>query len=285
MVVNSEHKKLRGVMCRKRRKMKKSNIVMVLGMGVGLVASVANAALLDYEGFNYDTNKLAGLDGGTGWDSYWVVSTDTDLSNDDTSLSFSGVPTTGDRMLDSGGFGAIRNLESSFVMNAEGNVLYVSMLLNKGSTGYTYGESMQLQLANGSNARFNMGVGSDEKFFLSVGGSANVIGTKAASADTTYLMVAKVTSSLTMQTASMKIYGPEDAIDASEPVDWDITSTGYTGYNLYMLGINGASNLSGASIDEIRVADTWTDAIPEPTAAGLLGMGTLMALLLRCFRR
>lgn len=265
--------------------MRKISVVVMMGVALGLLMPPANATLLDYEGFNYDTNKLAGMTGGAGWGSAWADDdTDTDLSNDGTSLNFSGIPTTGARLLDSGGFDAKRNLGSSFVMNAEGNVMYIGMLLNKGSVASSSSEWMELSLANGSNKRFKMGVGSDDKFYVEVGGGANVAGTKTASADTTYLMVAKITSSTSSQTAQLKIYAPGDVVDASEPGAWDVTDTGFTGYNLYMLDIVGGSNVSNGSMDEIRVADTWADAIPEPAAIGLLGMGAFAALLMRRFR-
>lgn len=257
----------------KEEKMRKLSVVLMMGVVIGLFVPAADAALLVYEGFDYAGTTLAGMTGGTGWGTAWAdPDFDLNLSDDDVSLnsaSFPFVP-VGDRVFDSGGGTANRNLSSSFVMNAEGNVMYFSMLMRKDDISAGSWEWLQVGLANGPDTRFKMGIGSNDKFYIEVGDDGKGESSGTATAGTTYFLVGKLVSGTNTQNAYLKVYAPGDVVDASEPGTWTATDTGFTGFNLYLLELSLGSNVVDGAIDEIRVGETWADVAPPVEPVDLL---------------
>jgi hypothetical protein len=119
-------------------------------LAVESITPTAKAALIAYEGFDYEnsgSSALLGKSGGTGWPGAWIDGGGTagnagfTVSQDDVSLDSATYPfePIGDRALAAGtGVSGSSNsmrisriLPSTFDMGVEGGVLYASFLMQK----------------------------------------------------------------------------------------------------------------------------------------------------------
>ncbi len=264
--------------------------ILLIASALMLVTGIAQADLLEYEGFDYTGTDLDDQNGGSGWEGAWINdsgSFDGHLSNDDTSLDSAAFPftPTGDRIEGNGGT-ALRDMGTNFEMGGEGNVVYVSMLMRKNSTALTAGENVEFSFlgnSNMNNQRLRMGITSTDNFFVASGlqgGESASFGTVAA--DTTYFLVAKIVSSASGNDQFfLNAYAPGDTVGSSEGT-WDANVAGVTGVILDQIRLNiGDGTGMVGSIDEIRIGETWGDVVPEPATTGLLMLGATVTMLIR----
>lgn len=237
-----------------------------MGIVAGSFLSSVYAAPQCYEGFDYAGASLNGKSGGSGWDGAWSdPEGGLTLSGDGTSLEFSASlkPGIGARVSDSNGGGATRKILNPVDLNQEGTVTYISMRVNKGSIAASSSEYIELNLAHGTSIRFEMGIGSNDKFYVEVGVPATKPeSVEAASANTTYLLVAKIVSGVATDTAYLKAYESGSTPDASEPATWTVSDTGNTGFALDTLRLSMGTAINASAIDEIRIGTTWESVVP-----------------------
>ena len=236
---------------------------------LGLFAVITQAALLDYEGFDYSgTTALHGQNGGSGWSSAWD-DTNGDfahLTNDDTSLNSDAFTFTpvGVRVEGQGGE-ARRNLSSVIDMSQDG-VIYFSALMRKNSTAASSDEDVLLSLWDGTYQRCVFGLNSDDKFYTWLSNTGEAAEGGTVEAGITYFLVAKVvTSASNNDVIYVKVYAPSDLV-TSEPSSWTVVSSGTTGVKPSKLELHiGANVADDGAIDEIRIGETWEDVVDKGT--------------------
>jgi hypothetical protein len=242
----------------------------------------AGAAVLAYEGFDYENtgpSALAGQSGGTGWTDGWFDTTGLNnagqytVSQDDTSLTSTAFPFTaiGDHAISASGIGTariFRMLSTTFDTSVDGK-LFGSFLIRKDGSASTGSDNFEINLMPGLTTTADptvvtsrVGIGSSENPFIGVGNSTSVAtGTNTLDLGTTYFMVFKIEAfAAATDTLSLKVYAPGDTVPVSEP-SWDLS--GNLAASSQAVSINGiriskAINASGV-IDEIRIGQTWAD--------------------------
>ncbi len=269
----------------------KMTCTLVCGVLCLAAAGAAQAALLDYDGFDYTGTAIADQNGGIGWGGPWVNTTgDPRLTNDGVSLDSAAFPfaPVGSRLIripPSDGAtvdrAAVRNLAQN-VSLAEDGVLYASTLVRRGADGAaTAGSDVQFQFrTTGGTIGFRFGVSAADVFYVGLNAVDTNNGAAPIGADTVYFLVAKLVSSAAgSDQLFLKVYGPNDTVPASEPAAWSLTTSGARSDVLTQLRVNvGASN-SYAEIDEIRIGSDWASvAVPEPATLALLGVAGLLGM-------
>lgn len=248
-----------------------------------LAASVANATLLSYDGFDYTGTVINGQSGGTGWGAAWVNTTgNPSLSNDGVSLNSPAFPfaAVGSRVIRTGpstaGEGrAIRNLSQTISMSSN-SVLYSSILIRRGSDGAaTSASDMQIQFRTSTNGiAFRYGINSADQFIA--GGAGGTVAGPAVQAGTVYFLIAKcVISSSGPDQSFLKVYGPNDTVPVTEPTTWDASYSESSSLTIAHVGINVGANNSSGEYDELRVGTDWSSVAPEPASLALCLAGAL----------
>jgi hypothetical protein len=256
-----------------------------------LSASTASAAFVDYDAFDYAGTTLNDQNGGAGWSGPWFAtgtSPTIQLSDDNTSLSY---PATfqsplitpapaGDRVLHTGD--ALNNASSSRLlsqptnMGVAGNVLYASALVQKNSVAAATNDSILFEFVDANaNRRFGFGIEAAEGFWINANASNQ---TGAAVEGETYFLVARLVTdddATPGDVASLKIFGPGWAteVPAVEPTTWDVSVSTNSAAILDRVRLRIDRNQVNASVDELRIGDSWqsvVSAIPEPAGAGFL---------------
>lgn len=266
---------------------------------LSLMGTVAPAALLEYEGFDYSGSAINGLGGGMGWGDVWLDG-DGDfafLSDDDVSLDSPAFPFTpiGDRISGPvledpppGGSGeGVRALGTTASLSDEGTVWYMSGLFRKGGTDQSSSENIEFSITSAttsSTQRIRWGMGSDDgtgvdKFFVDIGASPTTYGLRTTLPNVTYFLVAKlITHASESDELYLWVYGPDDTVPADEPdiVLADVSVAEPSNADLGALRLVIGKNNHLPEIDELRIGETWADAaVPEPSGLllGLLGTG------------
>jgi hypothetical protein len=266
-----------------------------------LTVSTASAALTDYEGFDYGGTTLNGQSGGTGWNGGWIatgISPSDTLSNDATSLSYpvgwespASVPATTGARVSTGGATAIssssRLMANSVSLAVDGSVMFASALIRKNAAnaGGVNNDNILLEFVDASgNRRFGLGIeGTGDKPWLNANGSTTPSAGPAVTPGDTYFIVAKIVSSASgLDTAFLKVFGTGygNQVPLAEPTTWDATLTQTTAAVLDRVRVRIDQGNTGAApgeVDEIRIGTDWQAvvAVPEPAAAGALGMFAL----------
>ena len=259
-------------------------VVAVLAMAVG----TAQASPLLYDGFNYSGGVLDNVSGGGEYGfkagTKWVNGgTLLELTTDGTSLSYpngTSFTATGNRISESGTWGtAVRDMDFTIDLTADGDVWYASMLLKASSSDKLF----KMRSSIGSIWYFGQKNGN---LWGGIGGNNPDIG-PALDAGATYFIVSKiVTSTGTEDEGYIKAYKVgTDTVPSSEPAvgswDWEVYSS-YGFPNEKMTYIMMELGGNGDEIDEIRMGHTWVDvAVPEPATMVLLGIGGLGVLIRR----
>ena len=268
------------------------------GVAIATLAAVsaAEAALLDYDGFDYPgQTTIGGLAGGIGWGGAWVNTTgEPALTGDGQSLESAPFPFTpvGERLRrvqgTTGDRAAIRDLSQPFDLAGDG-VLYASTLVRRGDDGDAISASdMQFQFrTNGGTIGFRFGVSAADVFFV----GANAVDTNSGAVpiveDTVYFLVVKIVSSAAgSDEVFMNVYAPGDTVPQSEPGSWDLATSGARNDLITQLRINIGTNNSYGEIDEIRIGTDWASvAVPEPASLAVMGVGALAVRAVRRRRR
>jgi hypothetical protein len=279
----------------------------IVAVGTLLAAGLdARAALLQYEGFDYNGDGLGavmdGRAGGLGFDGAWLDS-DGDFaiySDDNTSLHYPSssplaglerggrlhavLPGNDGTVVGSADIEGVRDLHASSANDVIGwnkdGVTYVSALVRKSSTSESTFEDIMIGFDNGTTSiGTQFGITHDEHFFAGISTAGISTGTKIASAGTTYLLVAKLESSTTVNDVlSLWVYEEGDLVPISDPLTgFDVTQSVASGRTNERLRIRFGNFNTGVEIDEIRIGDTWASVVaPEPATIGLLALGGLI---------
>jgi hypothetical protein len=267
---------------------------------IALAASTGSAALTDYDGFNYSGTTLNTQNGGTGWSGGWIATgtspSDT-LSNDAVSLSYptgfespmTTPPTVGSRVSTGGlvaNASSSRLMASTLSLAVDGNVMFVSALIRKNAAngGGVNNDNILLEFVDSvGNRRFGLGIeGTGDKPWLNANGSTSASGPAVTQGDT-YFMVAKIVSSASgTDSAFLKVFGTNygSQVPVAEPSTWDATLTETTAAVLDRIRVRidtGNTGAAAGEVDEIRIGTDWSSvvAVPEPTVAGVLGLGAM----------
>ena len=264
----------------------KTNVKIAMGMvllAMAVYASPASAALLAYEGFDYDVAGLDGTDGGYGFAGAWNGTSV--LSNDDTNLANAGTgnTVTGGHLSTAYAAGSRRALATTLTFNA-GDEWYMSWLMKP-----IPGNWLALKLSNGAHSA---GEYSHRGFMFYQSGSNYAVGGASAptivwdggyTAGDTMFVVAQIKAdpANSRWINAVAIYESPDAAPASFDYERDYGVT--SGDDSRPLDHIQFWTNGGGAIDEIRIGTTYADVvgsseIPEP--ASLLFLATGMGLML-----
>ena len=276
-----------------------------IGLGCLLVgaSSVANAALVAYEDFDYagGTNlTLSNDNNGTGWDAAWATTGVSGLrtSGSGKSLYFdqgsNGLETDGStHVWSESSKGNERDFTGTVSLNSE--VLYFTALV-RGYSSATSGGATEADLrftfhtgtgASGS-MRGNVGI-TNGTLFAAAATDGYGSGDTEANAfldDTTYLLAMRRDS--TSIRASLIAADGDASSFASQPGTWQVNQAGATGAGLTSIRFltNGDGD-GGLRVDEMRIATDWDSAVnglivPEPSSYALLaGLLALTSVMIR----
>lgn len=270
------------------------------GLGIGCLlagaSSVANAALVAYENFDYagGTNLTTSTDNnGTGWDAAWVTTGVNGLttSGSGSSLYFDQTPdliTDGStHVWSESSKGNKRDFTTAVDISPD--TLYYSVLVRAyGGAAATADFRTEFWTGTGAsgNMRGNVGI-SNGSLFADGNSTGYLVGDTLASAfadDTTYLLVMKRTGAAI--SASL-IAGDGNIASLTEPVSWQVTDSVATGVAFTSIRFltDNAADSGGIRVDELRIATDWDSVvsgvvIPEPSSyalmGGLLALGAVM---------
>lgn len=255
-----------------------------------------NAAVLAYDGFDYTAGDVDGENGGNGWGAAWNSTSSPSAVNVVTgTLSYTGgsisVNGSGSALSIMGGTDG--QLNRTFTSASSGNELYFSFLFQSVAGGGN--EFSQFYLSNTAD-RFNAGGIGDLSTGSSVFGArandgsadATSSSTIAFVAGTTYFLVGRLSTDGTTD-------APANIIDRVElwvnPTSFtlgeaDATANGSTGLTLadfdtFSVRPVGFSGTDEVLIDELRIGTDFASVIPEPSALGLILLGSLGLLARR----
>lgn len=251
----------------------------------------AHATLENFDSFNYSGTALSAQSGGTGWNGAWTITsaTDNSLSNDSVSLSYpvtfesplTAPATSGSRVVTGGlATNAIdhRLLSQTIPLNVDGTTRYVSALFRKNRpNSEVNSDNILLEFFDASNnRRWGVGIeGTGDKPWLNANGSISPA--TAVTVGDTYFLVAKIVSSAAgVDTGYLKVFGTGYAtqVPVAEPTIWDVTQTETTGAILDRIRIRidvGNTGVTPGEVDEIRVATSWSEVVGGPAPPNLNG--------------
>ena len=268
------------------------------------VATVSQASLLLYDGFNYaDGSALRGTVS-TIWSNN-VTGSGAMATNRAGSLTYSGLPASVGGKVELAGYKSSsaapvvkRILTTTYVSNTS---LYASFILNIPTIGTVQsngsisvfslksGQGHLVITNNASNpSKFNIGL-------LSTGGKAVVWdnnGGVGYDQNISYLIAISATNTSSGTTNAFAQLWVNPTLGQSSPSAAKLTTSIANIINSTIeIGVgvgNGAGDPAIRSviyIDELRVGTTWADVtIPEPATVGMLGFGALVTLLIRRLR-
>lgn len=277
----------------------------VATLGGALLATATARAAVDYDQFNYTGTALNGQNGGQNWSGAWfnTATTDNVLSNDGVSLSYPTTfqsplttPPSAGSHIKTGGLAtnasSSRQLSSTVDLSQDGNVMYVSVLIQKNTAnaGGVNNDNVLLEFVDaGGNRRFGLGIeGTGDRPWLNANGSTSAA--TAVTPGSTYFLVAKIVSAATpnLDTASLYVFGDGYAseVPVNEPGTADATLTENTGAILDRIRVRidiGNTSDAPGEVDDIRIGTSWSEvvSVPEPTTAAVVSIGAIGLLARR----
>lgn len=291
----------------------KLRVLIFTLLAMGLMSQPLFAALIAYEGFDYDnsTNVLAGRNGGTGWAGPWGNTTTNPnvntpyLTTDDVSIASppNPFPPVGDRIHKTGptaghtNFSTVSRLfapaGSGLNMGTDGT-LFVSYSWTK-TDGGTSGDNLEFLLFDSQSATMVLRAGvtsgsagpSNENHFLNQS-TAVAAGDQygAILQSTKYFTVLKITANATGDDM-VQVINYTSLPPALEPGTWDK----FFNFNFgSLVNANQVRLIMGnntvAQFDELRIGTTWDDVavpvvVPEPNSMALLLLSVITGLCAR----
>lgn len=260
----------------------------------------ASAALIIYDGFDYNAGTLAGANGGTGWTSPWTQSgTTTVLSTVSPGLSYNQLQVTGNAMSDTstGAQLAYRSYDTTGLMD-DGNSVWFSVLYSVSGGG----DSTIKFFANGTHASANyqtgVGIRIDNNSGIAADfGVASFTYKGFAHGSNAHLIVGRISFSDTAGQDRITLWVDPD-LTAGTPSDGAAFDDKFgTVSAIWPEGqdaignevvIRGGGSYVGI-FDEIRLGTSFADVapIPEPAAYGfgLAALALFMGLRSKRARR
>ncbi len=274
-------------------------IRMMMAVAVMVMfASAAQAELIAYEGFDYDASQQlsdgdqefqGGLTGGTGWHANWwgAAGGNSNSQTSATGLTYTGLAVEGGSSTVPNNTGEARRFSTTNVDGTTGDgIYYVSAIFRLGglngwsdSTSRTFIAFTIDASSDGTGDALLAGFGlhSTTGEVVISSGSAYVAkdtGNGLATGQD-HLLVAKYD----FNTNTVSVFA-NPTVGSTEPGTATLTHTftslpGFGGIGFRYNGSNGQS-----LVDEVRVADTFAEAVsvPEPASLTLLGFGGLVML-------
>jgi hypothetical protein len=256
--------------------------------GAVMAITTVQAALQNYEPFNYAGTALNGQNDPRGWGGscglsgpWFTISgtPDNTLSDDGVSLSYPVAfesPLTAPPELGwhvkTGGASAntatYRLLAQPIDLSVDGTVRYASALFRKNRpNGEASNDNILLEFFDApGNRRWGFGIeGGGDKPWLNANGSTGAA--TPVTVGSTYLLVTKIVSSASGQdTAYLKVYGAGygTQFPATEPTTWDVTLNETTAAVLDRVKIRvDPGNQAGTpgEVDDIRIGTSWQDVV------------------------
>jgi hypothetical protein len=273
----------------------------ILSAATCFVPAASDAAVLAYEGFDYEVGALGTANGGTGWGGAWssvnpptTAGASSSHSVAAGSMTYSNLVTGGnqDRISNSGGStaagAAFRNLAASFTLDEANPVLWLSFMGQADNT--TTGGHAGVALFNGTTEFGTFGKRSAASYSTTPHtwsiGLASAFGAAVNSsepANVPSFLVYKFTWTGATSAATAELWvNPE--LDAAPTVDTRDASTTANNFTINRVRVSTSTN--SGNFDEIRLGTTFEDVapVPEPTSVGLVAAGAA-ALLARRRRR
>jgi hypothetical protein len=258
-------------------------------LGAGLVPVPGHAAIIAEEGFDYSLGELDGQSGGVGFAGSWAAATAlTEVADPGTALAYTNGPLDiqgGNRALlltDDAATAASRGFATSFTSDevfVRFLFRYSGVLSNNAFTVFWHDDVSTGDHTGRPNLglKANRGDGSgseDAVARLALSGSGQVYSTDMLP-DVTYLIVGRLHRSVPGSGSNYDRFdlwvNPTGDLSGAP----DATASGDGGVSAFdFIGIRTA-NTAGSSvwIDEMRYADVWLEAVPEPGTAVLVALG------------
>jgi hypothetical protein len=239
----------------------------------GLCGSSARAALLAYEGFDYQAGGLHNQNGGTGWGNGWNA---TGLAVAAPGLNYAGLATSGNAVVPSGGQG-YRHL-SAAAPNTAGTTLWASYLIsqsgpNFGNFGFYGGGEEKFSFGDtwtgsGASPNYSLYIAGG----LAGGGSAYVDSGVPIDTSGPQLLVAQ----MNVRADGTDVYFYRNpTIGTTAPATASAIATYSSGQVIVLDEVR--VELASGMADELRVATSYAEAVglpavPEPNSLALLAL-------------
>lgn len=226
--------------------------------------------------FDYAAGSvLDGHNGGIGWAGPWRDASDgvqvVGGNLDSAAYPFESDP--GSRVgYGPGGSGALaqRVMDFSLDLSQDANQMYVSCLMSKGGTSASSAEDVQVQASSEADMRFRFAMRSDDDWLVQAGSSDTqhaTTGGPAVATGTTYFVIARLVSSAAgPDEAWLKVFGPGDAVPATEAgITWDLHNANMnSNAALDRINLRIGMNNQNAAIDNLRIGTTWAEVAVAP---------------------
>jgi hypothetical protein len=248
-----------------------------------LAASLgSSAALLVEDGF-LDTEYASGSDlvdgeGGTGFGGPWDPQTSASNTILSSSLTFGALPVAGNKLeIDTTGSPALvyRPLGSTITGGGHPTVWLGFLLKKTVSSGADDYFEFQLLASNGTGLAIGDLGGTDNYSLHDVdtaSGGLQESGIQSMLGDTVWLVVkVSFTPGLTSQNDNFKLF-VNPSPTGSEPNAADAEKSDFNLSNIASIGYLASAGQTW-QLDGIRVGDSYSDLVPEPATAGMLGLG------------